>query len=505
MSYVFNPFIGNLDNAGDNSALTFVQSNSASILPDPNSIAISTNMPSYLENLVFSGVTLRKTVPPILSFRDYNGVNTVLSGAGNTFSGFVTIGTPLNLNNSFLTFNNLEYVDGSLTVSVGAGLTALSFPALKGITSGFSLQSVSTLSGIDLPELQYVAGSLVFGNSNFATNQDITEINLPKLQIVGSLTIGGYGSTTPPVLSSISFPLLKVAGNTSSAGITIGSSGLGGNNRFFYNLRGINFPALQIAGYANFTNLPSISAINFPSLKSLLGGTTYSSCSAVRDVYLNSLEILGGYSSAFGNLGSVSLTGMYITNLIHYIGGGSLAQFGSTAGLRELTFGTNTLKSFNATVFNANQSLTQQSVNNILLAFSRLDGTNQTSVFGSGRTLELAGSNSAPSYTGGVTLSAPGNVFIRTDSTVVAAVTSHGFTTGNIVTIAGNSQSALNGTYTVSADSIDQFRYTTTTTGSLTGGGATQTVLRRTTVATDGFRYFQTIALRGATVSINLP
>jgi len=148
--------------------------------------------------------------------------------------------------------------------------------------------------------------------------------------------------------------------------------------------------------------------------------------------------------------------------------------------------------------------LLQSSVDNVLKAFARLDGTQGTVLWsGSDKTLTLGGNNQAPSYTGGVTTTSAGTNFVRTGSTVVASVTSHGHTTSDIVTFIGNGASALNGTYSVTATNIDEFRYTTPTSGSLTGSATVSAY--RTTVSTDGFRYFQNIALRGATVTIRYP
>lgn len=512
MSYTFNPFIGNLDNAGDNSALTFIQQNSAITTPTSNTLSVLTNIPSSLEGFIFGGLFLRRVPPPSYIYRDFSNNFITLTGAGNTFGGNITISTGLNLGNSFINFNNIDYFDGNISISntntARTGLTSITFPILKGVTGSFSVAVANGLSSVDLPELQYVGGSCTIGTALGTSpgGEEITDVSFPKLEFIGgNLNIGGYGSNRQPALSSISFPALKILGGSTS-GIIIGSNAaLGGDNRFFTSLRTISFPLLTIGGYINLINLPLLSAVSFPNLKSLSNPTLFSiiNCSAIRDVYFDNIEVIGGYSGLNSNTGSTALTGIHMPNIQFYTGSG-IAQFVTVPGIREFNFGTNTLKAVNASPFVVNQSLTQQSVNNLLFAFSRLDGTNGTTLFGSGRTLELAGSNSAPSYTGGITLSAPGNVFIRTGSTVVATVTSHGFATGNIVTFSGNSQAALNGTYTVSADSIDQFRYTTTSSSSLTGGG-TSTVMRRTTVSTDGFRYFQIIALRGTNVSINLP
>jgi hypothetical protein len=148
--------------------------------------------------------------------------------------------------------------------------------------------------------------------------------------------------------------------------------------------------------------------------------------------------------------------------------------------------------------------LLQSSVDNVLKAFARLDGTQGTVLWsGSDKTLTLGGNNQAPSYTGGVTTTSAGTNFVRTGSTVVASVVGHGHSNGDIVTFTGNGVSALNGTYTITVNSPDEFQYTTPTSGNTTGSGTV--TMRRTTVATDGFRYYQIIALRNVVITINFP
>jgi len=233
-------------------------------------------------------------------------------------------------------------------------------------------------------------------------------------------------------------------------------------------LRELSFPELIFfGGYSHFSfsaTLSALSAIKMPKLRIFKQGLT-------------------PFTSANINISPISLSA--------------------------LDLGTNTLQFFDVPSFTCSQALTQQSMDNVLLAFSRLDGTNNTNYYGgnsssgSSYLLTLAGNNRSPSYTGGVTTTSAGTNFTRSGTLVTANVTGHGHTTGDIVTFSGNTTSALNGTYIVTVTTANQFQYTTSTSGTATGGGTM--TMRRTTVATDGFRYFQTIALRGVTITINMP
>jgi len=144
----------------------------------------------------------------------------------------------------------------------------------------------------------------------------------------------------------------------------------------------------------------------------------------------------------------------------------------------------NTLGNFQA----QNNQLTQTTVNTLLSTFDATTRTTGT------RILNLGGTgNSAPSYTGGVTTTSPGSNFSRVGTLVTANVTGHGHTTGDLVTITGITQTAFQGTFSVTVTGPDQFQYTTVTSGAATGSGTA--TMRRTTNTSDGFRSYQNLAL----------
>jgi len=486
---------------------TFVNQKSAEFTLSEDSIFFDTNISEIEKSIIFGGITFQKDTAPVYDVINYDTSVTRISSIGNTYGGFINISVPISISyDSYCDIKNIQNHKGGFTFtssSQTSKLTSVSFPDLKTVRDSLILSVLSQKGTLNFPELEYIGGYAIFGGSqNFIGTsfpEDIVSVNCPKLKVViNNLTIGGYGSTKAPLLSSVNFPqLIIVKGNFSLGGSTGTGPTIG---RAFSNLIEINIPNLELCGSITFSNITSLTSFNFENLKIINTNLIFPSCTALREVAFPNVQLVGGYSSTFGNANTPSLTSISFPNIIYYTRT-SLTEWGSTASLRNFEFGTNTLKAVDANTFTINQTLTQTSVDNLLKAFANLDGANGTQIWVS--TLSLAGSNSAPSYTGGVTTTSAGTNFVRTGTTVVASVVGHGHTTGDIVTFTGNTQAALNGTYVVTVNSLDQFEYTTTTSSDITGGGTV--TMRRTTVSTDGFRYFQIIALRGGTTTINFP
>lgn len=414
-----------------------------------------------------------------------------------------------------INYNDLHYFYGSIAFSNFVyNLTAIRFPDLK-VCDNVQINGCTDLFDLNFNNLEYIGGYGFFGTAYQYYSQStssvmsdyLTDINLPKLKYVGqNLTIGGYGFGREPVLSGINLNNLEYV---YGSGITIGNTpGWQLASCNFSQLKQLEFPNLISSSSINLINIINLKTLIFPKLKKMSGSNTATStfvnyCSSLQSVSFPELEYsIGGY--IFGgplqtSSLTLALTSVSVPKLKVWTGsyGG---QFSSTVGLVSVELGTNTLQRVDGP-FTCSQRLTQQSVDNILKAFARLDGTNNTVKYTN--TLTLAGSNSAPSYTGGVTTTSPGTNFTRTGFVVTANVTNHGHTTDDIITFTGNGQSTFNGTYTVRVSSANQFEYTVLNSGSVTGSGIT--TMRRTVFATDGFRYYQNIALRGTTVTINLP
>lgn len=491
-----------------NEAYTFTQTNSSQLIPTNTNYSITTNLDTNIIAPAFASLMLEK-IQPVYNFTYVNFDMSIatLSSVGNCYRGSFLINISFANNNHFIQVNNFNYLNGTFFINSSntTSLTSIKFPDLSGINGSFQIQTIGGFVDEDFTSLQFVNGPFTIGNApnniNFSVFcDDLADINFPNLEYIGGyVTIGGYGATKTPALSSLSFPKLKHV----NGGLFLGGSTALGTvaQRNFYNLQNISFPSLETVNGITITNVPSITSVSFQNLKFNRGNAIFNGCTALREVSFPNLLSIGGYMSANINTNTPSLTSISIPNVQYYISP-LLTEWGSSGSLRNFEFGTNTLKGVNSSIFNVNQTLTQQSVDNLLKAFANLDGTNGTIAFGSGRTLSVAGSNSAPSYTGGVTTTSAGTNFVRTGTTVVASVVGHGHTNGDIVTFTGNTQSTLNGTYIITVNNADEFQYTTPTTGNITGDGTV--TMRRTTVATDGFRYFQTIALRGVTITITM-
>ena len=427
--------------------------------------------------------------------------STVLSGAAiqNPFNGIE--GPVKNLR-----FPDLKYCE-NLAIGNCRGLTALEFPELEIVDSTYA----RTVGGYNSNLGISFGGGL--GSTFFVCPTELSVIEFPKLKYVnttnsGGINIGGYYSSGPASsnfttnLTDVRFPLLSTV-------VAINIGNVQNTNTLYYNLTSLNFNELRRVTWGSINlHRVGLSAVNFPNLIAFTGGGgnvagsfVFSELRNLLEVNAPRLEVVGGYGVTATNC--PNLTGIYFNNLKIFRLVGS-TTYSSTRQLSALYLGENTLEYFlPGAGLTCNQRLSQESVDSVLKAFARLDGSAGRSIFDTGETLSLAGENKTPSYTGGVTTSSAGTNFTRTGTTVTANVVGHGHSNGDIVTFTGNTTSALNGTYVVTVVTVDQFQYTTTTSGAATGGGTV--TMRKTTVATDGFRAYQTIALRGATITINFP
>lgn len=490
---------------------TFLQSNSSYFLTQNNNFSLDTNAPPEYFYGVFDQTRLIKVSQQNTLILDSSGGVIPINGEGNAFSGsifYINNNANIVLSSLYpgqyhINYNNLDQLYGVASEAIvfsnlTTSISAIRFPNLKICTNSINIVGLVSLREIDFQQLEHLRGNFTLGGYiNFGFfPENLKELNFPKLRMIdGTFNIGGYGLNYVPLLSSVNFNQLERVASSIIIGGALGVPQF----RFFHNLHELNFPKLVDVGSLIFNNLPSINKLDFPQLKRLRGGTVINTCSALRELNFSELEFcIGGY--LYGNsTGTTSLTSIFAPKLKVITPGNWVIT--TDASLRNLEIGTNTLSQYVGNL-QCNQNLTQQAVDNVLNAFSRLDGTNNTLAY-SGGTVTLAGGNLAPSYTGGVTTTSPGSNFHRSNTIVTAFVTTHGHSTNDIVTFTGNGQTALNGTYVVRVSSADQFEYTTTTSSNLTGSGTV--TMRKTTVPTDGFRYFQNIVLRNNTVTINLP
>jgi hypothetical protein len=160
----------------------------------------------------------------------------------------------------------------------------------------------------------------------------------------------------------------------------------------------------------------------------------------------------------------------------------------------------NTLGNFSA----QNNLLPASVVDSILAAFVAANKTTGT------RILNLhGGGNAAPSSTGVIKTSLAGSAFSRVNTIVTVAAPTHGYITGDYITITDITEPDFQGTFSITKINDNSFRYTTVSSGALTGSG-TATLRKTSTGNTSGFRNYQNLALVSRTggpwsVNINFP
>jgi hypothetical protein len=434
------------------------------------------------------------------------------SGTTGSSSGQITPYQPFTAFPKFhINYSNLESLiaddQNAIVFDTVTALTAIRFPTLKAC-SGFSVVNCVNLRELELNNLEYIIGAyeasiggytsigLSIGTLSTQTSPLLTNITFPKLKYIqGALIIGGYNLTTSIPLEEIDFSNLQVC----TGRIEIGNSvpPLLYNNLTESNIK---LPNLISCGGISLNNL-ILQTFSLPKLKRIGSSFSLNNCPNLTGVNMSELEyIIGGYLVVSSNTNTV-LSSIRFPNL-KYLIATPFVNLNTLTRITELEIGTDTLRLLGTNLFQCNQYLTQTSVDNILKTFARLDGTNDTAPYSAG-TIVLAGNNSIPSYTGGVTLTANGSSFIRGANIVNVSLPDHNLTDNDLVTFTGNSVAVLNGTYYVTVIDPSTFQYTTPGSGGVQGGSTV--TLRRTTVATDGFKYFQLIAQRGVNITINMP
>ena len=237
----------------------------------------------------------------------------------------------------------------SFTDSLGL-LTTLEFTNLNSLltpSSGFSPSGLANLTSLSLPELTYVGSSF-----NPIQCGSLTALSIPLLVFVGN----AFSPGTMAALTTLSAPALAfVGGNFQPA--TMAS------------LTTFSFPALKyIAGQFAPATMASLAVISLPNLQKIGGGSTVSAMA--------------------------SLTQVSLPSMVAYVAG--LTASSGLGNLTTVTLGTiGTLKIGPSPISITGQKLDQASVNGILALLVSLDGTNGTTLWGAGKTVNLSGGTSA--------------------------------------------------------------------------------------------------------------
>jgi hypothetical protein len=274
-------------------------------------------------------------------------------------------------------------------------------------------------------------------------------------------TSGGFFSSNIPITAtSVSAPNL----------IYVGGSLLAGGGVFTYTaLTSINFPKLKYLGGLALgapNAYPALTSINFPELV-FMGSNFTGIFNGVTSMDLSKLQINNGLSFASTSLTSLSLPSLVI----------SLGQFSlNLPALTTLNLPTlGTWKAMFGNVNLTNIALNQTSVNDLLAALAYMDGNNGTVSYGTGRTVAILGTSSAPSNLGVVT-GLNGSQFVGAGTICTATIANHGYAIGDVIRVAGVGAPLGNANrYAVilsSGFTTGQFQYTITSqTGTGTGTG----------------------------------
>ena len=368
----------------------------------------------------------------------------------------LTLNTPLlttvgsvNLNNIVFDLSLLTYISNLTLTQVRSNPN---FPLVEYVRGGVNiLGGISTMTTIDFSSLISV-GVVGSGDYNFTIDQcPATELKLPLLTY-GSNTFGIYNcfgltslslpsltSTNDQVviqqcyyITSISLPIYSgTIGLSDLPAVT--SLTLNGATVIVY-LNGLpalpslstlstSFEAYLTDNQFGTTGITTVSAPNATTFKWYDNrgsniATVLESASAplATDIYFRTanegiITELSPFASAdFPSVTYVyrmkirncSITTLDLSTVITYDTGDVLV-IDKNPYLTSLTLGTiGTLKTIGGdTVYLSNNALTETCVNNVLALLVSLDGTNGTTEFGSGKTLELqGGTNAAPTGQG---------------------------------------------------------------------------------------------------------
>ena len=375
---------------------------------------------------------------------------------------------------------NLVVIIAAGSPTIGSTtLTALSFPELK-VAIGYSpvFSAPSALATISMPKLEYWNGSL----SLTSTSQPLTTLNLPLLKaITGGLTMASSAAITSIDLTSLQYIGTQYTQTTTTAGLTT-----------------IPLPALVSIGTLSVTSSTVTGAIALANLKYIHGTST-------NQITTGSITSLSLPALAYcHNLTLSTLTSLTTISLPALVAHGSLTFSSGNGNITTVTLGTvGTLKRVIAasTINLSGQKLNAAQVDGIFTLYASLDGTNGTTSMGSGYTINVSGgTNAAPTFTG-TTTTPPGNSFNGIGTTVTATIPSHGFSTGDYLTISGiTTLTNGNGTFIITVTGVNTFTYTISSYTALGGGTAT---VKKAGNTTEGYYKRQVCVARGMTCTTN--
>jgi hypothetical protein len=283
---------------------------------------------------------------------------------------------------------NLNRLVGNVNTIVANGIPAAA-PTL-------TYNNVGTLDSMDVSFNIYALSKDTYNSGGIKTvqsyyvpsvslsnNPTLTSITFSDVIIFGQIQADGT-SADLHLLTTISF----------SKSTTINSINL-------YNLNSLTtFNAPLISGSIfriEIQNASSLASLNFSNITTIRSGLTIAS-SGVTSINFNSLQSVESYN--FNIVNNNNLTSFSLPELV-YVDADAMIIV-ENSNLTSLTIGTvGKLKKIKSDVTLSSNALNVTSVNGILALIVSLDGTNGTTLFGSGKTLDLsAGTNAAPTGQG---------------------------------------------------------------------------------------------------------
>ena len=234
---------------------------------------------------------------------------------------------------------------------------------------------------------------------------------------------GQFLAIFPPTLTSLSAPnLIYVGGGAVQCPATITFSLLDLSKLQFVG------SALFYLGIGANPVLAGITSVNLSSLVHV-GSNFRADFPNATSIDLSKLQYVGGVF----NVGANSLTSLSLPSLI--VLNSSLTLFGAL--ITTLTLPTlGSWKIFTGNFTATTIALNQTSVDNLLAALAYMDGSNGTILYGSGRTVTITGTSSAPSNLGVVT-GLNGSQFVGAGTVCTATIASHGYAIGDVIRVAG--------------------------------------------------------------------
>lgn len=286
----------------------------------------------------------------------------------------------------------LEYVGSFLPNSGSINMTSMNLPSLSNCAGDF-LPSTLSCNTMNIDNLQYIGGR--FGMTNFPNLIDISGSSLISVggdfnptscsnahtMIFNNLTSvhGNFNPVGLPSCDNISFnKLVYVGGDFYPVSMSVLLDNIGNQ-----------FPMLEhIDGDFTLYGLESCSGVSFAELVMVSGSYSVSNMDNLLEISHPNLSNIHGTKSIFNN---INLTTISLPNIQRIEGG---VHYYNCPNLSDINIG-NSLSSLGVgDVVITDASLSPYTVEIILQSLSRLDGTNGTILWASGRTVDLSGGTS---------------------------------------------------------------------------------------------------------------